>query len=289
MNNNGKSKATFNGLGWSTLLDRNYQSYKKVVRNPVIITERISISDIDLKELDVKVPVYLGQYGRYYALISVSLRIRECVNVNCCSWRYSMANNEDERILSIKVKYQDAINGILEYQNKLQALKKEQEKWKNEVVDGTKNFNEYNAAMADIKIQMAEAKDGIRVLEKEARNNLKTQQENEGSLKSLRAELSNSTKAYDEMSRTEREGAKGKELQDHINAVTNELNEAEQKTQRFYRNVGRYEDSVKDALISLQKQIQEADKEYNKLVKTEGEHAKSTRRQKSIWMSYSFL
>ena len=96
-----------------------------------------------------------------------------------------MANNEDERILSIKVKYQDAINGILEYQNKLQALKKEQEKWKNEVVDGTKNFNEYNAAMADIKIQMAEAKDGIRVLEKEARNNLKTQQENEGSLKSL--------------------------------------------------------------------------------------------------------
>lgn len=191
-----------------------------------------------------------------------------------------MANNEDERILSIKVKYQDAINGILEYQNKLQALKKEQEKWKNEVVDGTKNFNEYNAAMADIKIQMAEAKDGIRVLEKEARNNLKTQQENEGSLKSLRDELSNSTKAYDEMSRTEREGAKGKELQDHINAVTNELNEAEQKTQRFYRNVGRYEDSVKDALISLQKQIQEADKEYNKLVKTEGEHAKSTKKAK---------
>ena len=191
-----------------------------------------------------------------------------------------MATNEDERILSIKVKYQDAINGILEYQNKLQALKKEQEKWKNEVVDGTKNFNEYNAAMADIKIQMAEAKDGIRVLEKEARNNLKTQQENEGSLKSLRAELSNSTKAYDEMSRTEREGAKGKELQDHINAVTNELNEAEQKTQRFYRNVGRYEDSVKDALISLQKQIQEADKEYNKLVKTEGEHAKSTKKAK---------
>ncbi|MDT4511871.1 hypothetical protein [Bacteroides cellulosilyticus] len=191
-----------------------------------------------------------------------------------------MANNEDERILSIKVKYQDAINGILEYQNKLQALKKEQEKWKNEVVDGTKNFNEYNAAMADIKIQMAEAKDGIRVLEKEARNNLKTQQENEGSLKLLRAELSNSTKAYDEMSRAEREGAKGKELQDHINAVTNELNEAEQKTQRFYRNVGRYEDSVKDALISLQKQIQEADKEYNKLVKTEGEHAESTKKAK---------
>lgn len=70
-NNNGKSKATFTGLRWSTLLDRNYQSYKKAVRNPVIITENIEISDIDLKVLDMTVPIYLGQYGRYYALISV--------------------------------------------------------------------------------------------------------------------------------------------------------------------------------------------------------------------------
>lgn len=71
INNNGKSKATFSGLGWSALLSKNYQSYQKVVRNPIIITEKIEISDIDLKELDVTVPVYLGQYGRYYALISV--------------------------------------------------------------------------------------------------------------------------------------------------------------------------------------------------------------------------
>lgn len=51
-----------------------------------------------------------------------------------------MANNEDERILSIKVKYQDAINGILEYQNKLQALKKEQEKWKMRLLMGRKTL-----------------------------------------------------------------------------------------------------------------------------------------------------
>lgn len=71
IDNNGKSKAMFSGLRWSTLLDRNYQSYQKVVRNPVIITEKIQISDIELKELDVTVPVYLGQYGRFYAVISV--------------------------------------------------------------------------------------------------------------------------------------------------------------------------------------------------------------------------
>lgn len=191
-----------------------------------------------------------------------------------------MANNEDERILSIKVKYGDAIAGILQYQKKVDELKEAQKALKEEVKAGTLEELEYRAALAQNKAEMKEAQDSIRTLEKETRNNLKTQQENEGSLKSLRAELSNSTKAYDEMSRVEREGAKGKELQDHINAVTDELNEAEQKTQRFYRNVGRYEDSVKDALISLQKQIQEADKEYNKLVKTEGEHAESTKKAK---------
>lgn len=191
-----------------------------------------------------------------------------------------MANNEDERILSIKVKYGDAVAGILQYQKKVDELKETQRALKEEVKAGTLGELEYRAALAQNKAEMKEAQDSIRALEKEVRNNLKTQQENEGSLKSLRAELSNSTKAYDEMSRAEREGAKGKELQDHINAVTNELNEAEQKTQRFYRNVGRYEDSVKDALISLQKQIQEADKEYNKLVKTEGEHAESTKKAK---------
>lgn len=62
---------SFNGLDWNSLLQRNYVKYQEAVRRPVIITEKIEISDFDLKELDVTVPVYLGQYGRYYAIISV--------------------------------------------------------------------------------------------------------------------------------------------------------------------------------------------------------------------------
>ena len=39
----------------------------------VVLTNNLtrSLSREALKEVDVKVPVYLGQYGRYYALISV--------------------------------------------------------------------------------------------------------------------------------------------------------------------------------------------------------------------------
>lgn len=71
VNNTGKSKASFEGLRWDTLVNRNYESYQKIIRNPIVVSEKIEISDIELKELDVTIPVYLGQYGRYYAIISV--------------------------------------------------------------------------------------------------------------------------------------------------------------------------------------------------------------------------
>lgn len=64
-------KGVFTGLDWEQLISDNYSNYAKLVSNPIIITENIEISDIDLKLLDVTVPVYLGQYGRYYAIISV--------------------------------------------------------------------------------------------------------------------------------------------------------------------------------------------------------------------------
>lgn len=71
VDNNGKSKASFEGLGWNALISRNYESYQKIIRNPIVISEKVEISDIELKELDVAIPVYLGQYGRYYAILSV--------------------------------------------------------------------------------------------------------------------------------------------------------------------------------------------------------------------------
>lgn len=191
-----------------------------------------------------------------------------------------MANNEDERILSIKVKYGDAIAGILQYQKKVDELKEAQKALKEEVKAGTLEELEYRAALAQNKAEMKEAQDSIRALEKETRNNLKTQQEKEGSLKSLRAELSNSTKAYDELSKAEREGAEGQKLREHINDITLQLKEAEAETQRFYRNVGNYEKSVGDALSGLRKQVEEANKKYQELVKTEGEHAESTEKAK---------
>ena len=73
-----------------------------------------------------------------------------------------MANNEDERILSIKVKYGDAVAGILQYQKKVDELKETQRALKEEVKAGTLGELEYRAALAQNKAEMKEAQDSSR-------------------------------------------------------------------------------------------------------------------------------
>lgn len=64
-------KGTFEGLDFSSIINTYYKDYGEVIYMPKIITEKIEISDIELKSLDMTVPVYLAQYGRYYAIISI--------------------------------------------------------------------------------------------------------------------------------------------------------------------------------------------------------------------------
>lgn len=155
---------------------------------------------------------------------------------------------EEEKILSIKVKYEDAIQGILRYKEKIEELSKAQEKLKSDFKDGKITYDEYATTVTAIGEQTKDYKGTVRELSKEVQNNIKTEKEQEGSLRSLRAELSNATKAYDSLSETERKGAKGQELKKHINEITDKLKEAEAETQRFYRNVGNYEESIKSSL-----------------------------------------
>lgn len=160
---------------------------------------------------------------------------------------------QEEKILNITVNYQDAINGIVKYKDAIEQLKAAEKELKQQKKDGTITDEEYNVQMTATEEQIKDYKDSVRVLSKEIQNNLKTQKEQEGSLKQLRAELSNATKAYDEMSREERESSKGKELKQHINDITNELKGCEEATQRFYRNVGNYEGAINNAIFGNSK------------------------------------
>ena len=157
-------------------------------------------------------------------------------------------STEEQQILNIKVNYEDAIYGIVRYKEKLDELKKAQEELKQKYEDGKVTYDEYATSMVSIEEQTKSHKATIRELSKEVQNNIKVEKEQEDSLKSLRAELSNATKKYDAMSKAEREGAKGQELKKHINEIAEELKAAEEETQRFQRSVGSYEASIKSAL-----------------------------------------
>lgn len=157
-------------------------------------------------------------------------------------------NTEEQQILNLKVRYEDAIYGIVRYKEKLAELSKAQEELKENFKNGKVTYDEYATSLAAIDEEVKTHKGTIRELSKEIQNNIKTEREQEGSLRSLRAELSNATKEYDSLSRAEREGAKGKALEKHINKITNELKEAEEQTGRFQRSVGNYENSIKSAL-----------------------------------------
>lgn len=159
-----------------------------------------------------------------------------------------MAEREETRVLNIKVEYEEAIKGIAEYRMKINDLKKSEEELIKQKKAGVLSEEEYQRALAANKIQLKEYNDSIRVLEKEIRNNIKAQTEQEDSLKSLRAKLSNLTAEYDSLSKSERNASKGQGIQKKINDITKELKKAEEATQRYYRNVGNYENSIKDAL-----------------------------------------
>lgn len=159
-----------------------------------------------------------------------------------------MADQETtERILDIKVNYEDALKGISQYLQKIQELKNTEKELKDQLKAGNITQEEYNKSITASKIQTQEYNDTIRTLQKEIRNNIKAENEQSGSLKQLRAQLSSLNSEYDSLSKAERESSTGVKLKEQINSITEELKGAEEETGRFYRNVGNYTESITKA------------------------------------------
>ena len=163
-----------------------------------------------------------------------------------------MVSEDQQQILDIKVKYEDAIYGIIRYKEKIDQLKASIKDLQQQEKDKTITTNEMKVQTEAINATIKEYQYNVRALQKEIQNNVREEQQQEGSLKQLRAQLSNATKAYDELSRAERNGAKGQELQKHIKEITRELKLAEEGTDRFHRNVGNYYNSMLDLAEDLQ-------------------------------------
>lgn len=190
-----------------------------------------------------------------------------------------MADNK-QKILDIKVNYQKAVKSIAEYQTKIDEAKEAEKELKKQLEKGEITRQQYNEEMAASKAYIDDCKDSIRVLSRTVQNQLKIEKEQEGSLASLRAELSNLTRQYDAMSEAERTSASGKELEDKINSITDTIKGAEEETQRYYRNVGNYAESLSPLFDRLEQKLARQKKQYEDLIRTQGEHTKAAKKAK---------
>lgn len=158
---------------------------------------------------------------------------------------------EKEIIIGVKVETntEAAIKQIIQLNEQIEKEKQLQKEYNKEMKEGTISREEYNREMELSRTRTTQYSTQVRALRKEVQNNIKTEKEMKGSLTQLRAALSNLTAQYDKLSQAEREGAKGNQLQTKIKAITEQLKGAEEETGRFYRNVGNYEEAIKNAIV----------------------------------------
>lgn len=156
--------------------------------------------------------------------------------------------DKTEKILDIKVRYNNAVKDIAKYQKSIEEARNAEKEFKEQREKGEITEEEYRKRIVASKAAITDYKDAIRIITKHMQNQIKVERQAQGSLNSLRAQLSKLTAEYDALSKADRENAEiGGVLKDRINEVTDSLKGAEEETQRYYRNVGNYKNAIIEA------------------------------------------
>lgn len=69
--NSHTASLSFDGLKFSQLIPEYYAFWQKIMRNPIVIEEKVRLSEIDIKMLDFRKPIYLQKYGAQFAIDKV--------------------------------------------------------------------------------------------------------------------------------------------------------------------------------------------------------------------------
>lgn len=162
-----------------------------------------------------------------------------------------MADTTTTKVLEVVVDNNKAVTAISEYNRLIDEQRAMQAALAKTYAEGKISQADYYKAMARSKEITKTYSRQVQELSKEVQNNIRMDTEKAGSLRALRAELSNVTKQYDELSEDERKAAKGLELKAKIQDITTQLKNSEQETGRFYRNVGNYADSFVEAFTRM--------------------------------------
>lgn len=164
-----------------------------------------------------------------------------------------MANETEQIILDISVKYEDAIARIAEFTKAKKALEEENKALAKQMKEDNSLVDENTKKIVQNKLVMAEQSRAINTATKELQNNVRQQQALEGSVDSLRLRLSAMTKEYNAMSREQRESASGQKFAKSIKSISDEIKEASGAVGNFRDNVGDYRNAITSALAGNNK------------------------------------
>lgn len=157
-----------------------------------------------------------------------------------------MANQIDTIIVDLQVSNREAVAAIEQATQRLSELKEQEKELNKERKEGEVTEETYIKQLTQIREETERARDSRQTYTKALKENIKQEKIYNDSLNGLRSQLKALIQQFDNMSKAERESAKGKELVAHIQQVTEELSKAEQETGRFQRNVGNYESAIKN-------------------------------------------
>lgn len=162
-----------------------------------------------------------------------------------------MATEKTTAILEIEVDAGEAIKTIERYKSQIQVLKKEQQNLREELKKGKISQEEYTKANTEAEVAIKTTQEAMRLTGRELKNLITLHGEEKDSLLSLRAELSKVTLAYDRLSESDRNAAKGKEMLEYIKRLQDQIRPLEESTGRFQRSVGNYQQSIVNAVASM--------------------------------------
>lgn len=162
-----------------------------------------------------------------------------------------MADTTTTKILEVVVDNNKAVTAISEYNRLIDEQRAKQAALAKAYADGKISQADYYKAMAQSKEITKTYSRQVQELSKEVQNNIKMETEQAGSLRKLRAELSNLTKQYDSLSEADRMSDVGLKLKSQIESTTATLKNTEEQTGRFYRNVGNYANGFVEAFTRM--------------------------------------
>lgn len=175
------------------------------------------------------------------------------------------------KIIDIQVRYEQAIAGIAKYRAAIADAIAFQKELKQQLKDGSLSQEEYDRNLSASQVYIKQQGDALRVLSNQVSNQIKAQQQMEGSVKSLKAQLASAKESYESLGKAERESAKGQELATKIKGLTEQIKQASQVEKL-------QEGSVK----SLRAELNRTKAEYEGLSKAERESARGKDLQTKI-------